>query len=211
MKSVRVQRPNGSILFETGPHSIRTTPVPGLAPLEVVDQLKILNDAVFLRNDSVAAQGRYLKYNGRLRTLAAPSGVREWISMLSDGFMRAQIWGLLRLAILRPWGPPGREDESIGDFMRRTTNPVCADVLPSAAAHGIYAGDFDRLSMRSTVFKGLWNMYVKRKFTFKPPLENEELGERMQSDFSHNLHKAATGSLSFTFPDGTETYANNDG
>jgi protoporphyrinogen/coproporphyrinogen III oxidase len=207
MKSVRVQRPKGSILFETGPHSIRTAPVPGLAPLELLDDLNISKEAVFLYSDSPLARARYVKYKGRLQQLGLSTGRWGWLSAFTDELMRAQVLGFLKFVLLRPWGPAGKEDESIGDFMRRMTTRKCADIVPSAVVHGVYAGDFDRLSMRSTMFKVLWKMYVNRELTFRPPLENGEWGQEIQSDFSETLNQAAEGSLSFTFPDGTETLA----
>lgn len=46
-------------------------------------------------------------------------------------------------------------DESVGSFLTRRFNKNLADNLASAALHGIYAGDVDKLSAKS-LFPGLW-------------------------------------------------------
>lgn len=51
--------------------------------------------------------------------------------------------------------PSDLEDESVGSFLTRRFNKKLADNLASAALHGIYAGDVDKLSAKS-LFPGLW-------------------------------------------------------
>jgi oxygen-dependent protoporphyrinogen oxidase len=96
---------------------------------------------------SRAAERRFIVRGGRLREL--PSGPL--------GFLTSNLLTLRgRLRVLgEPFIGPRRsdEDESVLDFARRRIGREAAEVLVDALVTGIWAGDGERLSLRSTLTK----------------------------------------------------------
>ena len=94
-----------------------------------------------------AAERRFVVRGGRLREL--PHGLA--------GFLTSDVLTLPgRLRVLgEPLVPRRRsdEDESVLAFARRRIGREAADVLVDALVTGIYAGDGERLSLRSTLTK----------------------------------------------------------
>jgi len=207
MKSVRLDRPGGSILFETGPHSIRPSSVGGLATIELLQQLGMTDQPIFTHNDDITAEDRYFKYQNQLVLVKTP---KTWLGKIravvgGHRLIRECVMGGLRFIAFPRWGPKGMQDESIGSFMGRMTNETCRKVLLSAIVHGVYAGDVDRLSMRSTFFKPVWKMYLARKLLLKPPNDDAPLAYEMKANINPSVLKTALDSIMYTFPDGTET------
>jgi oxygen-dependent protoporphyrinogen oxidase len=68
--------------------------------------------------------------------------------------MRGVLGGILT-EVLRERRPLNLQDESFGSFLNRRFSPNLAQNITSAVIHGIYAGDVDRLSVKS-LFPKLW-------------------------------------------------------
>ena len=207
MQSVRLDRPGGSILFETGPHSIRPSSIGGLATIELLQQLGMTDQAIFTPNDDITAEDRYFKHQNQLVLVKTP---KSWIGKIravvgGHQLIRKSVMGGLKFIAFPRWGPKDMQDESIGSFMGRMTNETCKNVLLSAIVHGVYAGDIDRLSMRSTFFKPFWKMYLARRLLLKPPNDDAPVAYEMKANMNPGVLKTALDSIMYTFPDGTET------
>ena len=208
MKSVRVNRPGGSVLFETGPHTIRPNTVSGLAGLELIQQIDLDKEILWVNKDSIGAQNRYIKYGDRLVLLRPPK--RRFppdLTIFTEPLLRKSLGGLLKFVFSRPRRPAGVQDESIASFYRRRFNPHVAQYFVSALIHGVYAGDYERLSMRSSFLKFLWDMETAGKRFMKRPAEEEVLMNELKSALGEDLTKTAIESRMYSFPDGTETLA----
>jgi protoporphyrinogen/coproporphyrinogen III oxidase len=98
------------------------------------------------------------------------------------------------------------QDESIANFFRRRFNKHIAENLVSALVHGVYAGDYETLSMRTTFLQGLWKMERegKRLNASSTPEEDILLSELKES-MGEDLVKTAMDSAMYSFPDGLET------
>ena len=70
---------------------------------------------------------------------------------------RKTIWGGITEPFRRTRAASVR-DESVSSFFNRRFGPWITNNLVSAFAHGIYASDISKLSMRSTLFSSLWRL-----------------------------------------------------
>ena len=122
-------------LFEGGPQSFVTSP--GL--LELVAQLNL--DAELVRANPRAP--RYILLHGRLQPapLAPPS-------LLTTGLLSARTKFQMFTEPLGHSHPP-EPDESIADFVRRKFGGDLLNRLVAPFVSGVYAGDPERLSLRS--------------------------------------------------------------
>jgi protoporphyrinogen oxidase len=107
---------------------------------------------------SPSAKNRYLYYPDHLVRMPGPgTGVGELVSsLLSEKIWRGVLSGPLR-EYFRPPRPADMEDESIGSFLRRRFSTPMADNIVSAVLHGIYAGDINKLSVK-TLMPSMWNL-----------------------------------------------------
>ena len=205
---MRVNRPGGSVLFETGPHTLRPNTLAGLSGLELIQQINLDKDILWVNKDSIGAQNRYVKYGNRLVLLRPPK--RRFppeMTLFTEPLLRKSIGGVLRFVFSRPTRSPGVQDESIASFFRRRFNPHIAQYFISSLIHGVYAGDYERLSMRSSFLKLLWDMETARKLFIKRPAEEEALIKELKSGLGEELTRKATESRMYSFADGTETLA----
>jgi oxygen-dependent protoporphyrinogen oxidase len=131
---IRSVRRDGA-LIEAGPQSFMLTP----ALADLVRELE-LGDDLQLANPRAP---RYVVIGGRLR--AVPMGP---LSFLTSGLLSGSTKGRLLSEPFRHTTPP-EEDESIAAFIRRKFGPELLDRLVAPMVSGIYAGDAERLSLRS--------------------------------------------------------------
>ena len=205
MKSVRVERPGGSVLFETGPHTIRSATPAGFVGLELIQQIGLEKEILWVNKDSIGAKNRYLKYHDRLVLLRLRKGIFPDRYLFTEPLLRKAIGGVLKFTLLPPRRPAGIEDESIASFFRRRFNNHIAHYFISALIHGVYAGDYERLSMRSSFLRMLWDLETAGKRFMKRPVEEEVLMTELTKELGEELVKIATESRMYSFPDGTET------
>jgi protoporphyrinogen/coproporphyrinogen III oxidase len=204
MKSIRVERRDGSVLFETGPHTLRPNTLGGLASLELVKQIDLEKKILWVRKDSIAATNRYLKYDGRLVLIRPPKRFFPDLYLFTEPLMRRSIGGILKFGLFPPRRPDGIEDESIASFFRRRFNKHIAENFVSALIHGVYAGDYERLSMRSSFLSSLWDAETAGKRFMKRLAEEETLTLELKKAIGPDLLALAKESQIFSFRDGTE-------
>lgn len=206
MKSTRIEKPGGTILFETGPHTIRPSTLPGFAGLELIQQIELENEILWVHKDSLGAKNRYLKYHDRLVLLRPPKRFLPDKYLFTEPLLRKAITGVLKFGLLSPRRPTGmEEDESIASFFRRRFNNHIAQYFVSALIHGVYAGDYERLSMRSSFLKMFWDMESAGKRFMKRSAEEEVLLNEIKAGLGEDLVKTAMESRMYSFLNGTET------
>jgi protoporphyrinogen/coproporphyrinogen III oxidase len=205
MKSIRVERPGGSVLFEAGPHTLRPTTLAGFAGLELVRQIGLEKDILWVDKTAVSSSNRYVKYKGRLVLLRPPKRFFPERFIFTEPLLRKSIPGILKFALFPPRRPKGVQDESIASFFRRRFNKHISQNFISALVHGVYAGDYEKLSMRSSFLKALWDMETAGKRFMKRPAEEQVLAAELKLGIGVDILKTAENSRMYSFPDGTET------
>jgi len=200
MRSTRIHRPKGSVLFETGPHTLPFGEGSSLPSFEIIEQLKLEDRVLFLEPDTTTRA--YIKYQGRLVPFVAEFSLK-WIT---EPLLRGGLGGLFKFAFSDVRRPAGLEDESITSWWTRRFSEKIAKVWISAFIHGIYAGDAERLSMRSTLFKVFWEAESQGK---KRPMERPEIKavrDEIKAGLKTELYamKPAQRPRSYTFRDGLE-------
>ena len=131
---IRSVRREGA-LFEAGPQSFLLTPALAdlVRELELEDELQLANPRA----------PRYVVIAGRLR--AVPLGP---LSFLFTGLLSGSTKSRLFTEPFHRTTPP-EDDESIAAFIRRKFGAELLDRLVAPMVSGIYAGDPERLSLRS--------------------------------------------------------------
>jgi oxygen-dependent protoporphyrinogen oxidase len=123
-------------LFELGPQSFS-----GTAPLRALFQDLGISDQVV---QAPAHAPRYVLVDGALRPVPLSPPAFFTSSLISVSTK----WALVRDLLGKSVAPDG--DESIADFVRRKFSPQLLDRLVGPFVSGVYAGDPERLSLRST-------------------------------------------------------------
>jgi oxygen-dependent protoporphyrinogen oxidase len=123
-------------LLELGPQSFSSTP----ALRELCEELGSTNELL----QAPPRAPRYILIDGILRPvpLSPPAFL---VSSLINGSTK---WAIVRDIFGRSSPPNG--DESVADFVRRKFSPQLLDRLVGPFVSGIYAGDPERLSVRSS-------------------------------------------------------------
>jgi oxygen-dependent protoporphyrinogen oxidase len=131
---IRSVRRDG-VLFEAGPQSFMLTPALAdlAAELGLEEELQLANPRA----------PRYVVIGGKLR--AVPLGPPAF---LFSGLVSARTKARLLTEAFRHTTPPAN-DESIAAFVRRKFGADLLDHLVAPMVSGIYAGDAERLSLRS--------------------------------------------------------------
>src|SRR5208282_2091990 len=160
---------------------------------------------LWANNVSIGGKNQYLKYHDRLVLLRLRKGFFPDRYLFTEPLLRKAIGGVLKFTLLPPRRPAGIEDESIASFFRRRFNNHIAHYFISALIHGVYAGDYERLSMRSSFLRMLWDLETAGKRFMKRPVEEEVLMTELTKELGEELVKIATESRMYSFPDGTET------
>jgi oxygen-dependent protoporphyrinogen oxidase len=122
-------------LLELGPQSFSSTP----ALRELCAELGISNDLVA----APPRAPRYVLIDGKLRPVPLSPPAFFMSSLINSSTK----WALLRDILGKSIPPAG--DESVADFVRRKFSPQLLDRLVGPFVSGIYAGDPERLSVRS--------------------------------------------------------------
>eukprot|EP00924_Labyrinthula_sp_SR-Ha-C_P000406 snap_masked-scaffold_25-processed-gene-5.34-mRNA-1 protein AED:1.00 eAED:1.00 QI:0/-1/0/0/-1/1/1/0/466 len=131
-----------SAVFETGPHSIRPRGEAGLAVLNLLRSLDLL-DTVITSNDQSAI--RYIYHSGQKHSL--PSKLSSLPQLLTKKTLRPLISAIL----FEPFRVRKSQfdDESIYSFFERHFGKYFAEVFGDSMVAGIYAGDSRQLSVAS--------------------------------------------------------------
>lgn len=172
--------------LEQGPNSI-------LGNEEILRLVKDLGIEGKIRKNEAIASTRYLLFKDKLLKLKP-----GW-SLLSSGFMTlGMIWAFLT----EPFrGRSKDDDESIASFIKRRLNKDILNRMINPLVTGIYAGDPEKLSLRST-FKKLYAM-------------EQEHGSLIKASFKRKQKAPKREALSFeeglnTLVDALEKQLSND-
>jgi protoporphyrinogen/coproporphyrinogen III oxidase len=141
--SIRTRQVNGFTL-EEGPSTLR---VENQETVNLLNTLGLTSRAI---EASPFSKDRFIVRNGRL--VATPSSPQEVLAtpLLS---LKAKV-----RVIVEPFIPKSKlEDESVASFTRRRVGGEFADFTVSPFVSGIYAGDSEKLSIRSA-FPVLWEL-----------------------------------------------------
>ncbi|KAF3911753.1 hypothetical protein AA313_de0205944 [Arthrobotrys entomopaga] len=157
VRSNKITTPNGSILFESGPRSLRPWTVNGIITLNLIEHLKLESEMILVPKTSPAAQNRYIYYANQLNKL--PSSLMGAFSALSLPVMKGAV-GPMLLEPFRRRRPANVEDESVESFLTRRFGANVTNNLISAVFHGIYAGDIAKLSANSLMHEQYRNEKV---------------------------------------------------
>ncbi|KAF8247513.1 Protoporphyrinogen oxidase [Wilcoxina mikolae CBS 423.85] len=152
INSKRVEYDGGSVLFEQGPRTLRPWSIAGIATIDMIRQLNLEDEISIIPKSSPAAKNRFIYYPDRLNKL--PNSVISTILSLRLPVMRGVLGGIFT-EVSRKRRSLDLPDESFGSFLSRRFSPNLAYNITSAVMHGIYAGDIDRLSVK-TLFPKLW-------------------------------------------------------
>lgn len=123
-------------LLELGPQSFSGTPL----LRELVKDLGISDQIIQAPTDAP----RYVLVDGALRPVPLSPLAFFTNSLISVSTK----WALVRDLLGKSLAPDG--DETIADFVRRKFSPQLLDRLAGPFVSGVYAGDPERLSLRST-------------------------------------------------------------
>ncbi|KFY79407.1 hypothetical protein V499_01601 [Pseudogymnoascus sp. VKM F-103] len=158
MHSEMVQSSDGPVVFELGPRSLRPATARGYHGLSMAQNLGLEDSMVFTSKDSPAGSNRFIYYPDKLVRVPSPNDgrLRVFYKLLTDPLFEG-VAGALWAESQVPRRPDSLVDESIGGFITRRTggNPKLVDNIFSAVIHGIFAGDINKLSVRSLMPR-LW-------------------------------------------------------
>ncbi|GAA5829557.1 hypothetical protein JCM3766R1_001222 [Sporobolomyces carnicolor] len=152
-----------TVVFETGPRSVRPVGLQGWISIELAHFLGLTPHLLRVPKTAPSAKNRYIYTPPSLTLL--PSSIWSVVRNLfeKDSLMRKVLPQLL----LEPFRPrsklhtSGHGDESVDAFFARRFGRPLAEEMISAMIHGIYAGDSRKLSVRA-VFPQLWE--AEREF-----------------------------------------------
>jgi len=158
---------------------------------------------------SPAARSRFIYYPDRLNQL--PNSVASAMLAPRLPVMKGVVSGILKEPFRKRRSPDLR-DESVGAFMSRRFGPNLARNLLSAVLHGIYAGDVDRLSVKS-LFPKLWRDETVHGSLIRGMLATKNKAEiaddaalraELTPDNAELMEKIKNASV-YSFKDGIET------
>jgi oxygen-dependent protoporphyrinogen oxidase len=147
---------HGGFSIETGPATLQEGS-PGLG--ELLQRIGLREDQVF---SSDQASRRYVFRAGALRRL--PSKPTE--VLFSDALSIPARLRLIWEPLIAPARPEAAADESVAAFGRRRLGSRVTSELIDPFMSGIFAGDIEKLSLRSTLPR-LWQMEAEHRSLFK--------------------------------------------
>ena len=117
----------------------------------------MISEVIGVPNQSPAAKNRYIYYPDHLvRLPTLDTGKLEILyTVLTEPLYQGLPLSAAR-EIAVPKRPDSLEDESIRSFFSRRFSPEVADNNVSAFVHGVYAGDTEKLSIKS-IMPQLWH------------------------------------------------------
>ncbi|KAK7534204.1 uncharacterized protein J3D65DRAFT_557425 [Phyllosticta citribraziliensis] len=152
------------IICETGPRTLRANAARSIVTVDLLNSLGKhlpLSNLLFTPRSSVSACSRYI-FHPPSPVPLPPSivmGLKSAHAILTHPFFDGGVSGIFRDTFLaqRPQNVAEAGDESIRSFATRRFGQRIADhVIAPLIAHGLYAGDADRLSAR-TLLPGMWD------------------------------------------------------
>ncbi|KAF4631518.1 hypothetical protein G7Y89_g6602 [Cudoniella acicularis] len=222
LRSQRYDVNGGKILFEQGPRTLRpSATASGFTTLELIQDLKLENQLLIATKDSDAARNRFIYYPDHLVKMPSPG--KHMLNMASifqvawslrvEPVFQGLVYGICTWPFRAP-RPKDLQDESVGSFLERNLGgPNVGDNMVSAVLHGIYAGDIQRLSIKSLMPK-IWyleglpesvrNGRVMRGgalMEYRDAKLHNEIFQKIQPSLTRFLSSASV----YTFKDGIGT------
>ncbi|KAK8169762.1 hypothetical protein IWX90DRAFT_383771 [Phyllosticta citrichinensis] len=161
--SLKVDAGGGrEIICETGPRTLRANAARSVVTVDLVRCSHLpLSNLLFTPRSSASACSRYIFHPPSPVPLppSIAAGLKSAHSVLAHPFFDGGVSGIFRDTFLahRPQHVAEAGDESIRSFATRRFGQRIADhVIAPLIAHGLYAGDADRLSAR-TLLPGMWD------------------------------------------------------
>ncbi|OAV88411.1 protoporphyrinogen oxidase [Puccinia triticina 1-1 BBBD Race 1] len=150
-----------NFIFESGPRSVRPKGLAGLISLELIRDLKLLDSVIVIPKTHPSAQNRYIYTKNGLQKL--PSSLLSLIKSIHKRPISLMPGSMLKDVLNTTEESRTRsiDDESIQEFIARRFGEGIGEELISGMVHGIYAGDYKQLSVRSSLFKPVWELERK--------------------------------------------------
>ncbi|KAI8145538.1 protoporphyrinogen oxidase [Fennellomyces sp. T-0311] len=149
--SCPLQTSNGpnTILFESGPRSLRPVGISGAVVLEMTRDLGLADSLLSVPKTDPSAKNRYIYFDGSINTL--PSSLPSLL-FNKPPVLKGVIPSVLREPFIRSarTGKPD-DDETLYSLVSRRFDEHVALDLVGSIVHGIYAGDVKALSAQSTL------------------------------------------------------------
>jgi oxygen-dependent protoporphyrinogen oxidase len=144
IKSRRVDVPDGNVLFELGPRTLRNaTPTASL-----IQELGLIDEITYTKRSEPGAKNRFIYYPDRLNRLPSEQpGLGELFALWQSGILGGA-FSMIKEPMM-PTRPSIMTDETVGSFLSRRVDKRIADNIVSAVFHGIYAGDIWQLSAKT--------------------------------------------------------------
>lgn len=164
--------------LEQGPNSILTNE-------ELAALIEDLGISDKVRKNEKIASTRYLLFNDMPLKM-----VPSW-GLLKSGFLNfSMVWAFLSERFRKKGG---LNDESIADFIRRRLNGDILNRMINPLVTGVYAGDPERLSLRST-FKKLYAMEQNYGSLVKAMFNRDKNGHKREAmSFDGGLNSLIEG------------------
>lgn len=215
IKTQRLATPNGEIVMEKGPRTLRGVSSGTLLIVDMLKNLKLENEVQVLSKSSVANKKYLLNQDRKL--IQVPDGIFSVGRFLAEsGLMEMRFfWGILKEPFVKKRGDKvesGDEsvkstdklvqstDESIESFfLRRFGNKILTSKVLSAILHGVYAGDVAKLSVNSILPQlpqmekesgSIVRSVMNKVFTKKAPLKLPSELEYYEATISPQAHLA---------------------
>jgi protoporphyrinogen oxidase len=215
IKTQRLATPNGEIVMEKGPRTLRGVSSGTLLIVDMLKNLKLENEVQVLSKSSVANKKYLLNQDKKL--IQVPDGIFSVGRFLAEsGLMEMRFfWGILKEPFVKKRGDKvesGDEsvkstdklvqstDESIESFfLRRFGNKILTSKVLSAILHGVYAGDVAKLSVNSILPQlpqmekesgSIVRSVMNKVFTKRAPLKLPSELEYYEATISPQAHFA---------------------
>ncbi|KAL3419036.1 nuclear polyadenylated RNA-binding protein nab2 [Phlyctema vagabunda] len=150
LNSKRFETPEGSVVFEQGPRTLRPSTPAGKVTISLIRELGLEDQLIITGKDSDAARNRFIYYPDRLVKMPGPG---QDIFQVLWTLLKEPVFAGLGKIIYEPFTDRrdrSVNDESVGSFLeRRMGGSEIGNNVVSAVLHGIYAGDIYKLSARS--------------------------------------------------------------
>ncbi|ODM91697.1 Protoporphyrinogen oxidase [Orchesella cincta] len=128
--------------YEIGPRSIRPAGIRGMNTLDMVEDLGLHHNLLYVEKTHPTAQNRYIYLGGKLIKLPTSAKV---LYKRTEPFKGPLFWSILRdLVKFRKKG----SDDSIYNFMSRRFGSEIADYLADPLIRGVCAGDAKKISVK---------------------------------------------------------------
>lgn len=215
IETQRLATPNGEIVMEKGPRTLRGVSSGTLLIVDMLKNLKLENEVQVLSKSSVANKKYLLNQDKKL--IQVPDGIFSVGRFLAEsGLMEMRFfWGILKEPFVKKRGDKvesGDEsvkstdklvqstDESIESFfLRRFGNKILTSKVLSAILHGVYAGDVAKLSVNSILPQlpqmekesgSIVRSVMNKVFTKRAPLKLPSELEYYEATISPQAHFA---------------------